>query len=173
MPQPPIPLRRLHALGAIRTSLAHASALPGPALAALQARADQIEAALDEVSYELPEAVLHGDPQHGNALHHARGAVLCDWDSAALGPPEWDLVTVEVHCRRFGYEPADYARFAAHYGWDVSKWDGHPALRDLRELRMISTNSRKASHSLRTLPEVLRRIEVLHDARGVGGWSIL
>ncbi|MFD5115181.1 hypothetical protein ACFWNG_23155 [Streptomyces sp. NPDC058391] len=59
----------------------------------------------------MREGVIQGDPQHRNALHDGDTAVLCDWDTAAVGRPEWDLVTIEVHCRRFGYGQPHYQAF--------------------------------------------------------------
>ncbi|WP_199550345.1 phosphotransferase family protein [Streptomyces sp. N35] len=181
-----LPLRRLHQLQplapelaaldgitAIRRSLSRTRLLPSAVVAELHAQASRIEAELADLSYELPRAAVHGDPQHANALYTPTGVVLCDWDSAAIGPPEWDLVTVEVHCRRFGYAPAHYRSFAEAYGWDVRDWDGYPVLRDLRELRMITTNARKASHAPSTLSEVRRRIEGLRQGDLHGRWSIL
>lgn len=166
-------LRRLDALTTIRKSLAETTKLPEEALHVLRSEADRIEGELENVKYELPTGLLHGDPQHGNALHTDNGVVLCDWDSAVFGPPEWDLVTVEVHCRRFGYGHAHYRRFADNYGWDVTCWDGYPVLRDLRELRMITTNARKATYTPETLPEVLRRVEALRRSDPDCGWRIL
>lgn len=123
----------------------------------------------------MPErrpVVLHGDPQHRNALIAPSGTVLCDWDSAVVGPPEWDLVTVDVHCRRFGYPPAHYDDFATAYGRDVREWKGYSVLRDLRELRMITTNARKAQPGP-TLDEVKRRIQGLNHGDEHQRWSIL
>ncbi|MEU6572542.1 phosphotransferase [Streptomyces sp. NPDC046805] len=172
-PAPPVSLHRLDAISAIRSSLAHATALPAAAMDILSAEADRLEAALADVIYELPEGVLHGDPQHRNALHTESGVVLCDWDSVVTGPAEWDLVTVEVHCRRFGYGESHYRRFADAYGWDVTRWDGYRVLRDIRELRMIATNARKAAYAPRTLPEVLRRVAALESGDLYRRWNLL
>jgi hypothetical protein len=92
----------------------------------------------------LPGRLLHGDPQHGNALWDGGRVVLADWDSAVVGPVEWDPVTVEVHCRRFGHPAAEYEQFAAAYGRDIRVWGGYEVMRDVRELRMIATNARKS-----------------------------
>ncbi|WP_431953453.1 phosphotransferase family protein [Actinacidiphila sp. bgisy167] len=172
-PPPPVPLRRLDAITAIRASLAQTSVLPASAVEFLNAQADRLETELAHVTYELPEALLHGDPQHGNALHAHGGPVLCDWDSAVIGPPEWDLVTVEVHCRRFGYGTDHYRRFADTYGWDVTAWSGYRLLRDLRELRMITTNARKAIHAPQSVDEVQRRVAALQRADTGSRWNIL
>jgi hypothetical protein len=99
--------------------------------------------------------------------------VLCDWDSASIGQPEWDLVTIEVHCRRFGYGQAAYDDFAQAYGFDVAKWSGYPVLRDLRELRMISTNALKSTYAPEKAAEVTRRVYGLRQDDHMMAWNIL
>jgi hypothetical protein len=171
--KPPVALEQLDVCAAIRRSLDNTTTLRQGELDFLNDRLRSLRQALTEVTYELESAVLQGDPQHGNALHDRERAVLCDWDSVALGQPEWDLVTIEVHCRRFGYGAQHYNQFAEAYGWDVTGWPGYPVLRDLRELRMITTNARKATHEPAKLLEVQRRIKGLR--RGDLGlrWNIL
>ncbi|MEU4806345.1 phosphotransferase [Actinosynnema sp. NPDC023587] len=118
--------------------------------------------------------LIHTDPQHRNTLWRpatggeraaVRGfptsAILCDLDGVTLGPVEWDLVTVEVHCRRFGH--ADYETFAAAYGRDVREWQGYPKLRALRELRMITTNARKSQPGSPQAAEVIRRVHSIDE----------
>ncbi|MFI7342953.1 phosphotransferase family protein [Streptomyces sp. NPDC050085] len=173
LPHPPVDLPPLDAIAAIRRSVESAMLLKRPVREELMHRAELLAARLRDVEYGLPAAVLHADPQHGNALHDHGGVVLCDWDSARWGQPEWDLVTIEVHCRRFGYGRAQYRAFAEAYGWDVMRWSGYEVLRDLRELRMITTNARKASYLPDTLPEVLRRVRLLRAGDAEGAWSIL
>ncbi|WP_049579236.1 phosphotransferase [Streptomyces sp. SBT349] len=146
---PPVALGPLDVCAAVRSSLNGTAILDDGDLGFLRERADALEGALRGVTYELPEGILQGDPQHGNALHDGDGAVLCDWDNVCTGQPEWDLATIEVHCRRFGYGAEHYRRFAETYGWDVTAWSGHPVLRDLRELRMVAT-MRSSRRSRRT-----------------------
>lgn len=175
LPSPPVPPRPLDNLGAIRTSLAATRTLPEQDLTLLGEIADQLEAALRNVDFELPQAVVQGDPQHRNALHdpQRQRTVLCDWDTIAYGQPEWDLVTVEIHCRRFGHGRRHYEDFAARYGFDVTTWSGYPVLRDIRELRMITTNARKTDHTPGTLTEVRRRIRGLRAGEADLAWNIL
>ncbi len=170
---PPTPPSSLDAPTAIRSSLSKTTILDPDALDLLHTRVDQLEHALTHTTYELAPGLLHGDPQHGNALHDGNRVVLCDWDSAAIGQPEWDLVTVEVHCRRFGYGHTHYQRFAEAYGWDITTWPGYSTLRDLRELRMITTNARKATHEPAKAAEVMRRIADLRREDTHRIWSIL
>ncbi|MCQ8773075.1 hypothetical protein [Streptomyces telluris] len=121
----------------------------------------------------LPEGVLQGDPQHRNALHDGDGAVLCDWDTLSLGQPEWALVTIEVHCRRFGHGTTHYNDFATAYGYDVTSLPGYETLRDLRELRMVTTNARKTHRTPGSLAKIERRIEGLRHSDTDLPWNIL
>jgi hypothetical protein len=173
LPPPPVALRRLDNTGAIRKSLAATTTLTEDELHFLRRRADDLEKQLRTVRYLLPATVIQGDPQHRNALHDRDRVVLCDWDTAAHGQPEWDLTTVEIHCRRFGHGPDHYRRFADAYGLDITQWAGHRVLRDIRELRMITTNARKAAHTPGTLTEVRRRIAALREGDDGLCWNIL
>ncbi|MFF4534314.1 phosphotransferase family protein [Streptomyces sp. NPDC001407] len=171
---PPVQLERLEVVEAIRRSLAATTCLPQQTLRFLTERVERLADELAQVVYTLPEGVVQGDPQHRNALHTEDGrAVLCDWDTIAYGQPEWDLVTVEIHCRRFGHGLEHYQQFATAYGVDVAQWPGYRVLRDLRELRMITTNARKATHALGTLAEVERRIAGLRCEDPELPWAIL
>ena len=69
----------------------------------LQGRCADLAADYARLAGGLPARLVHGDPQHRNTLWDGDRVVLADWDSAAVGPVEWDAVTVEVHCRRFGH----------------------------------------------------------------------
>jgi Phosphotransferase enzyme family len=173
LPAPPVPLRRLDNLGAIRSSLAAIATLPPDELDFLTQQADRLQDALKTVDYLLPETVVQGDPQHRNALRDGSRTVLCDWDTVAVGNPEWDLATVEIHCRRFRYGAEHYRAFADAYGFDVTTWPGYSVLRDIRELRMITTNARKALHTPGTLSEVRQRIAGLREGAHGLPWNIL
>ncbi len=170
---PPFALPEMDAAPAIRRSLAAADTLAADDRRFLAKRVEQLAAQADKLRYELPRSVLHGDPQHGNALHFQGGTVLCDWDSAALGHPEWDLVTIEIHARRFGHGAASYVRFTEAYGFDVTTWPGYGTLCELRELRMITTNARKSAHEPEKMCELARRIEGLREADTMQRWKIM
>ncbi|MEV4802305.1 aminoglycoside phosphotransferase family protein [Nonomuraea sp. NPDC049421] len=171
---PPVSLPQSDAIQAIRRSLRATTLLPEPDLRFLQERVDQLEAELANVQYALdPNAIIQGDPHHRNALHRVEGVVLCDWDSASIGQPEWDLITIEVHCRRFGYGQSSYNDFAQAYGFDVAAWSGYRVLRDLRELRMITTNARKSIHASEKAAEVIRRVRNLRQGAHGMAWNIL
>ncbi|MET9952758.1 phosphotransferase [Streptomyces sp. NPDC006339] len=174
LPPPPIALAEHDNIRAIRRSLTAITCLPAVALGFLEEEADRLEEALGDVQFSLAPGLIQGDPQHRNALHTPGGsAVLCDWDTVAQGQPEWDLVTVEVHCRRFGYGQAHYQAFVDAYGWDVTRSAGYPVLRDIRELRMITTNARKVRHAPESLSEIQRRVEGLRMRDKQLTWNIL
>ncbi|WP_030459486.1 phosphotransferase family protein [Kitasatospora sp. NRRL B-11411] len=173
LPLPPFEIRSLDTVAAIRRSIGVAAALPGSDLDFLGAHVSELEAGLARVRYLLEPGLLQGDPQHRNALHSNDAAVLCDWDTACFGPPELDLVTVEIHCRRFGYGRSHYEEFADRYGFDVTAWDGYPVLRDLRELRMVTTNAKRAPAGSETLAEVRRRIVGIRESDAEMRWNIL
>ncbi|WP_228816491.1 aminoglycoside phosphotransferase family protein [Nocardia transvalensis] len=126
------------------------------------------------IDYALRPGLIHGDAHHRNTLWDsttARG-VLCDWESAAIGQPEWDLVTIEVHCRRFAHPTVEYEKFCRDYGFDIRDWPGYPWLRSLRELRMITTNAYKSTPGTPSAREVLRRIDGLRHRIPLT-WNIL
>ncbi|MEU9737185.1 phosphotransferase [Streptomyces sp. NPDC048002] len=161
-------------ISAIRRSLSTITCLPMDVVQFLSLEADRLERDLEEVEFALPMGLIQGDPQHRNALHTADGgAVLCDWDTITWGQPEWDLVTVEVHCRRFGHGQAHYQAFADTYGWDVTSWPGCRTLTAIRELRMITTNARKVHHAPASQAEVERRVEGLRQRNELLQWNIL
>ncbi|MFF3730744.1 phosphotransferase family protein [Streptomyces sp. NPDC002476] len=180
------PLRHLHTLppspvvlpthdpfAEIRRSLAAIACLPADATVFLADYTDRLEEELQAVEFTLPMGVIQGDPQHRNALHTEGGAVLCDWDTVAYGPPAWDLVTVEVHCRRFGHGNDHYQAFAEAYGWDVTNCAGYQTLASVRELQMITTNAKKVPYAPSSLTEVLRRVDGLRQNDKISAWNIL
>src|SRR6266536_470784 len=149
LPQPPstnVPkLPDLNAIEAVQYSIDREQILSVDDHRFLLDRCNGLETELRTIRYGQPRRLLHGDPQHGNALWDGHRTVLCDWESAVVGPAEWDLVTIEIHCRRFGHPPETYREFCRIYGRDIREWEGFPVLRDLRELRMIATNARKSA----------------------------
>ncbi|WP_369383203.1 phosphotransferase family protein [Streptomyces sp. cg36] len=174
LPTPPLPLPHHDNIAAIRRSLATTHWLPKPTHTFLAHYTDQLAHALTTLAFALPDGVLQGDPQHRNALHTANGqAVLCDWDTVTRGHPEWDLVTVEIHCRRFGHGQKHYQAFADSYGFDITRWSGYPTLTAIRELRMITTNARKVPQAPSSQREVERRIAALHRNDRHQQWNIL
>jgi hypothetical protein len=161
LPLPPVRLPEIEAVAAIRYSLDREHILTSDDHRFLMRRCDELSTSLADLRYDTPRCLIHGDPQHANALWGGDGPLLADWDSAAIGHKEWDLVTIEVHCRRFGHPMDQYLMFCDLYGGDIRDWPGYPVLRDVRELRMITTNARKSPPDSRGADEVRRRVAQL------------
>jgi aminoglycoside phosphotransferase (APT) family kinase protein len=140
----------------------------------LLTRRDQLLQQLAQVRFVLPPTLIHGDAHHRNTLWDSANhrGVLCDWENASLGQPEWDLTTLEVHCRRFEHPRHEYAEFVERYGCDIRDWSGYQWLRDVRELRMITTNARKSTPGSANAHEVQRRVAALRAGAQIG-WRIM
>lgn len=169
----PLELPQLDALGMIRHSIEASTIVSDVERTVLEEFLNDVAARLRLVETSEPR-LIHGDPQHRNTLwdNDVQGAVLCDWESAAFGPVEWDLVTVEVHCRRFGFPPEEYDQFCERYGRDVREWSSYEVFKNLRELRMITTNARKSARGTPQAAEVHRRIAQLGENSN-SRWFIL
>lgn len=184
-PLPPITRPPLDPRTAITRSIAASRILTARQRSVLLDRLDRLMPAWTALCSSSTARLVHTDPQHRNTLwHHSIDrlrqpagqtgdrAVLCDLDDVTLGPVEWDLVTIEIHSRRFGHPDTDYDVFCHVYGRDIRDWPGYPKLRDLRELRMVSTNARKSAPGSPQAAEVQRRIDGLdHDPNQQ--WRIL
>jgi hypothetical protein len=83
---------------------------------------DEVETALSELSYDLPPGVIHGDATVANLIPGRDGPVICDFDSTAVGPREWDLTPVAAGHLRFANRANNHAPLAATYGFDVTRW---------------------------------------------------
>ncbi|MBO0610703.1 aminoglycoside phosphotransferase family protein [Myceligenerans salitolerans] len=172
-PLPPFPLPPLDAFGEIQNSIASSPLLTDQDRSMLRDLSAQL--AHDEPLQASGSApgLIHGDAQHRNTLlDPAGGAVLSDWDSAVIAPREWDLATIEVHCRRFNHPPEEYEEFCRRYGRDIREWSGYEWLRDVRELRMITTNARKSPPGSPAAAEVRRRLDSLRKGE-TSIWNIL
>ena len=64
--------------------------------------------------------------------------MLLDFESAAIGPREWDLLPTAIAVERYGLPEEQYQEFAGTYGFDVRAWAGYPVLREIRELTMTT-----------------------------------
>lgn len=164
LPPPPLALKPFEPIDNIRRSINTAVILEDSDRKLLHTRLDQLAESWANMSFPLVPGLIHADPQTRNALRLADGsAVLTDWDTAAIGPREWDVATIAVHCRRFA--PTDsnaFVAFVSAYGWDPTGWEYFEDLCRLRELKMIATNARKSRPGTPAAMEVQRRISALH-----------
>lgn len=108
-------------------------------LAALNERCDAVASDLARIRWQLPTGLTHGDVHTGNLLLTSRGAILCDLDSVAIGPREWDLTPPAHGATRMGRSKTAYRAFADAYGFDVLDWDGWPTLKAVRDLQMATS----------------------------------
>ncbi|MBB3049574.1 aminoglycoside phosphotransferase (APT) family kinase protein [Prauserella isguenensis] len=121
-------------------------------------RCDELEAKADDLEFPLARTLIHGDAHVGNVIVGPERPVLCDFDSACHGPPEWDLVPAAVGRERFGDPPSRYAELADRYGFDVTAWDGFEVLRDMRELKLATSVLPTADRAPGVRREAHRRI---------------
>ncbi|ONI72772.1 aminoglycoside phosphotransferase [Actinosynnema sp. ALI-1.44] len=120
---------------------------------------DRLHQELAGLRYEFPPAVLHGDAHLGNLISSPDGPVLCDFDSTSLGPPEWDLTPVAVGVGRFGEPARTYREIVRAYGFDVTKWTGFRVLREVRELKLITSVLPSVRSNPEVRPELMRRLD--------------
>jgi hypothetical protein len=176
LPAPPVPLPVLRPLHSIERSITRSEILNDKEQDLLMGRLETLAATWEAMRFPRGTSLIQSDPQIRNALRRFDGTpVLADWDGAALGPREWDIATVAVHCRRFDPPgPGAFADFTATYGWDVTSWCQFEELCQLRELQMIATNARKSRPGTEAADEVHHRIAgLVDDGVELRRWHIL
>ncbi len=139
LPAPPFELPTWNPFIEIRQRIHDADGLTKDELAFLEQLTDSTERDLSSVDFMLPAGVIHGDVFSGNILMSPDGPIICDFDSTAIGPREWDLTPVAVGKLRFDYPGDAHDVLAADYGFDILRWDGFPVLRQIRELKLITS----------------------------------
>lgn len=135
-------------------------------------RLEELQEAWKELPPGLRQCVVHGDAWGGNTAVTPNGVFLMDFERTALGPPEWDLTSTAVAADTFGKisRPA-YAKFCEAYGHDVMEWDGYPALRDIRELRLTSFALQTANDNPAMLEQARYRITCVRGLAGPRPWG--
>ncbi|SDS56895.1 Predicted kinase, aminoglycoside phosphotransferase (APT) family [Actinoplanes derwentensis] len=101
----------------------------------LTAQCAELDRRIAAATWELPPGVIHGDAHVGNLL----AGRLCDFDSLAVGPREWDHVPLAHSVVRFGDPAEPYREFAAAYGFDLTGSPAWPLLRDIRDLQLATS----------------------------------
>ena len=141
----------------------------------LRRRAQELSAAYDDLTFELPPGVIHGDANVGNLLRDRHGrALLIDLDGFATGPREWDLIQTAIFYDRFGWHTeSEYRDFVTAYGHDVMQWSGYPVLRDVRELFMVSWLMQNVASNEEAAREFSSRMETLRTGGPAHDWRPL
>jgi aminoglycoside phosphotransferase (APT) family kinase protein len=136
-------------------------------------RLAQLRARYAELTFALPEGVIHGDANIGNVLRDYQGnPVLIDLDGFAIGPREWDLVLTAIYYDSFGWHTREeYETFVRVYGFDVMEWPGYATMRDVREFLMVTWILQKAPENEGTAAEVRKRIAALRKGASRKDWA--
>lgn len=134
-------------------------------------RSAELAAAVAELHFALPTAVVHGDAHLGNVIPGPNDPVLCDFDSCAIGPPEWDLTPVAVSDVRFSRPAAHQRDFIQTYGFDVRGWDGFEVLHGIRDLKLIAGVFPRVGSSPAVQAEFDHRMASLRAGRLSDRWQ--
>lgn len=140
----------------------------------MRQQAADLKAAYETLPPGLPRSVVHGDAWEGNVVRTVDGdVVLLDFERCALGPPEWDLVSMAVSRVTTGWmSAADWAAYCNAYGHDVTEWAGFPILRDIRELRMTTMACQLAAKDPeRYREQAAHRLACIQRRRGARPWD--
>ncbi|WP_246076201.1 aminoglycoside phosphotransferase family protein [Amycolatopsis cihanbeyliensis] len=164
-------LSRWDPLPDLRHRLRDAGGWPASDLAFLAARCDAVAAALPKLRYVLPAGVVHGDARLGNLLAGPDGPVLCDFDTTGIGPVEWDLVPAAVAQLRFHDARRLHDDLAAAYGFDVTRWEGFPVLRELRELKLVASALPIAHGDPELLAQLRHRLRTFRNGDTTARWT--
>jgi aminoglycoside phosphotransferase (APT) family kinase protein len=137
----------------------------------LAARLEAVQAELSGLRFPLPEGPVHGDAHVQNLMVTADGPVVIDFERFAWGHPEWDVSMTATEYQTAGWwTPEEYASFVAAYGFDVTTWDGYPALRAAHELKMTSWLAQNVAESREVADEVTVRMATLRGQVRPGHW---
>lgn len=158
-------------MGDVRRRVADAEELDPGDRGFLLDQCAQLGHELGRLRFPLGRSLVHGDAHLGNVLAGPDGPVLCDFDSACVGPPEWDLTPLAVGVERFGEPRRRYRRFAREYGFDVTDWDGFPVLRRVRELKLTTSVLPILRSYPEVRPELLRRLRDFRLGRHRARWQ--
>jgi Ser/Thr protein kinase RdoA (MazF antagonist) len=138
LPAPSFPLPVFDPLSVVPGRLACPGAAPPDDVAFLRDRYEELAEAYRTLPPSAPHGLIHGDAHRGNVLMSAAGPLLSDFETAALGPREWDLTPTAMSVERFALDAHTYAAFVDAYGQDVRDWAGFGVLRQIREITMTT-----------------------------------
>lgn len=77
------------------------------------------------LDFALRPGPIHGDAHASNLLTDQGQVVLLDFESVAMGPREWDLLSTSIAYERLGLSGERYREVADGYGFDVCAWSGY------------------------------------------------
>lgn len=123
-------------------------------------------------AFARPATLIHGDAHANNLLRLPDDRVILgDWDHAAVGPREWDLMQIHYTHRRFARPTAaDLDAFATAYGWDIRTWPEFETLIAVRELTGLAPYIRTASVKPAAAQELHHRLTTLYTGQVNAAW---
>jgi Ser/Thr protein kinase RdoA (MazF antagonist) len=136
----------------------------------LKARCDDLNGELGHLQFALPCGPIHGDAHTSNLLTDRGRVVLIDFENAAVGPREWDLLPTAIGVERYGRPERQYREFAGAYGFDVRAWPGYPVLREVRELTMTTWIMQNTGESPAVAAEFALRVSSLRERDVTRAW---
>ena len=136
----------------------------------LKARCDDLNDELQHLEFALPRGPIHGDAHTNNLLTDHGQVVLIDFENAAIGPREWDLLPIAIGVERYGRPERQYREFADTYGFDVRAWPGYPVLREVRELTMTTWIMQNIGESPAVAAEFALRVSSLRERDFTRAW---
>jgi Ser/Thr protein kinase RdoA (MazF antagonist) len=167
----PCDLPSFDPLGPSFTRLARAAGIPDADRDYLYERCTEMAQQYRRLDFALPAGPIHGDAWAGNLLTDHGQVVLLDFESAATGPREWDLMPTAVAVERYGLSAERYEQFAATYGFDVRSWAGYPVLREVRQLTMTTWLMQNAGESAAVAAEFSLRVNSLRERDFDRAWN--
>ncbi len=120
---PPVSLPASQPLVSVRRVVESSRAISEDERSWLTDRCEQLFRAYEQLSFQLPGGMIHGDAYRGNLLRDGRRAVLAGWGAVSTGPREIYLVPT-LQAPRFGLPDDERDAFIAAYGQDIRSWDG-------------------------------------------------
>jgi hypothetical protein len=137
----------------------------------LRDRCGELAGQFRRLEFALRPGPIHGDAHTSNLLTDHGQVVLLDFESAAHGPREWDLMPTAIAVERYGLPEDRYREFAAAYGFDVRGWAGYPVLRDIRQLTMTTWIMQNVGESPAAAEEFARRVGSLRERDFARAWN--
>jgi aminoglycoside phosphotransferase (APT) family kinase protein len=126
---------------------------------------------LRHLEFGLPVGPIHGDAHTRNLLTDRGQVVLLDFEAAAYGPREWDLLPTAIAVDRYGLAESWYQQFATTYGFDVRSWAGYPVLREVREMGMTTWIMQNIGESPAVAAEFALRVASLRERDFERAWN--